>query len=191
MTQSLELQIIDFGAGNQKIGSPESHKQKIEMSHKKMISPFNHSSRGNEKIRYIVIHDTGNSAIGADAIAHAKYFGRKKLGASAHYFVDDKGSVQVVADERAAWHCGDGHGKNGITNENSLGVEICINRDGNYDLAFLNAASLTKGLMKKHKISTKNVVRHFDASGKICPRSMSENQWEEWHEFKNLIEIFG
>jgi N-acetylmuramoyl-L-alanine amidase len=31
------------------------------------------------------------------------------------------------------------------------------------------------------------VVRHYDASRKICPRSMSENNWEKWWAFREKL----
>ena len=85
------------------------------------------------------------------------------------------------------WQVGDGKGKYGITNQNSIGIEICINADGNYDMAFLNAVELTKHLMKRLGIPSERVVRHYDASRKNCPASMSANSWAKWKEFKEKI----
>lgn len=62
--------------------------------------------------------------------------------------MDDKQILQVNDyNTYYTWHCGDGKGKNGITNATSIGIEICINADGNYDVAFQNAVALTKQLM--------------------------------------------
>ena len=85
------------------------------------------------------------------------------------------------------WHCGDGKGKYGITNSNSVGIEICINSDGNYNIAFQNAAELTKYLMKELNIPLEKVVRHYDASRKNCPASMSKNGWALWNTFKKRL----
>ncbi|WP_278287279.1 peptidoglycan recognition protein family protein [Caloranaerobacter ferrireducens] len=143
-------------------------------------------SLGND-IKYIVIHDTGNKRKGADAYAHYRYFNSGNRRASAHYFVDDKEILQLVEDHNASWHCGDGKGKYRITNHNSIGVEICINEDGNYDKAVQNTIDLVKYLMEKYDIPLERVVRHYDASRKICPRSMSKNNWERWHNFKKEL----
>ncbi|MDO4712177.1 MAG: N-acetylmuramoyl-L-alanine amidase [Peptostreptococcaceae bacterium] len=183
--------VIDFATGNDIQGEGTHTARSTKMVKRVMLSKFNNSSRGGAKVRYIVIHDTGNPRPGADALAHARYFGGGDRKASAHYFVDDHAVVQVVADDRASWHCGDGRGRYGITNENSIGVEMCINRDGDYDLAFVNTAILVAKLMEKHKIPIKRVVRHYDASGKICPKTMSEHDWEEWKEFKSLVEMYN
>lgn len=139
-------------------------------------------------VDYIVIHDTGNPGKGADADAHFEYYNGGDRGASADFFVDDKKILQVNDyNKHYAWHCGDGHGKYGITNRNSVGIEICVNSDGNYESAFERAVWLTKHLMTKLNIPLCNVVRHYDASRKNCPATMSKNGWALWYAFKNKL----
>ena len=153
---------------------------------KKQIA-YNRVAR-TSKIKYIVIHDTANAKEGADADAHFNYFNGGNRNSSADFFVDDKKILQVNDYTKYyTWQVGDGNGKYGITNQNSIGVEICINADGDYDEAFKNAIKLTKYLMKELNISEENVVRHFDASKKICPASMSEKEWAKWYEFKKAL----
>ncbi len=148
----------------------------------------NFSSRGGKAIRYIVIHDTGNDGKGATARAHRTYVGTNTRGASAHYFVDDHEICQFVGDSKAAWAVGDGRGRYGITNQNSLSIEICINRDGDYDKAVANARELVKNLQERFGIDNAHVVRHYDASRKSCPGSMMRNNWARWHAFKKSLE---
>ena len=149
---------------------------------------YNQSSRNGKKIEYIVIHDTGNSGVGANALSHQKYFGRADRQSSAHYFVDEDGAIQIIGDSKASWHCGDYNGipKAGrkVTNSNSLGIELCINSDGNYQIAYNNLVELVKNLMIKFNIPIQNVVRHFDVSGKRCPGTFFANNWQRWQEFK-------
>ena len=154
---------------------------------KKKLIKYNYSSRNNKRIEYIVIHDTGNTSKGAGADNHYRYFNGGNRNASAHYFVDDKEIIQTVEDTNASWHCGDGKGKYGITNQNSIGIEICVNSDGNYEKAVAKTVELVNHLMKKHNIPIDRVVRHYDASRKICPRSMSANNWDKWNEFKKSL----
>lgn len=153
---------------------------------KKQIA-YNRVSRSST-IRYIVIHDTGNKAKGANADAHFNYFNGGNRSSSADFFVDDKKILQVNDYTKYyTWHVGDGKGKYGITNANSVGIEICVNSDGNYDAAYLKAVELTKYLMGVLCIDDSHVVRHYDASRKNCPASMSENDWALWEKFKRLI----
>ncbi len=140
------------------------------------------------KIQYIVIHDTGNKSKGANADAHFNYFNGGNRNSSADFFVDDKKVLQVNDYTKyATWHVGDGKGKYGITNQNSVGIEICVNEGGDYHTAFLKAVELTKGLMAELGIPADRVVRHYDASRKSCPASMKANGWAYWQDFKNRI----
>lgn len=155
---------------------------------KKQIA-YNTSKR-TTAIKYIVIHDTGNKSKGADAIAHFNYFNGGNRNSSADFFVDGTQIIQINDyNTYYTWHCGDGKGKYGITNQNSIGIEICVNSDGNYSQAYKNAVELTKWLMKELNIPAERVVRHYDASGKNCPASMSNNDWAYWQDFKNRLSV--
>jgi len=150
---------------------------------KKQIA-YNKTKRSQKPV-YIVIHDTGNAGKGANADAHFNYFNGGDRQASADFFVDNTQVLQVNDyNTYYTWHCGDGSGKYGITNANSIGIEICVNSDGNYDLAFQNAVALTKQLMSELNIPLERVVRHYDASRKNCPASMSTDSWALWNTFK-------
>ena len=159
--------------------------QEIKINEK--LVKYNFSSRNGEKIKYISIHDTGNKRRGADAEAHFYFFNGGDRGASAHYFVDDKQILRIIKDEHKSWHCGDGKGKYGIRNENSIGIEMCINSDGDFNKTYLNTLKLTKYLMEKYNIPLENVVRHYDASRKLCPNVFKENNWEKWNKFKEHL----
>ena len=144
-------------------------------------------------IKYIVIHTTGNPRKGADADAHFEYWNSGKVGQSADFVVDDKQALQINDyNKYYTWHCGDGKGKYGITNANSVGIEICINSDGDYSKAVENAIKLTRDLMKQLNLPAERVVRHYDASRKTCPAEMAANNWADWKEFKSrLVESEG
>jgi len=155
--------------------------------YRKRLIRYNYATRMGNRIEYIVVHDTGNSRNGADAAAHCSYFDQPGRNASAHYLVDSREVVQIVEDFHAAWHCGDGRGKYGINNSNSIGIELCINGDGDWNETRRKGIDLIRGLMKKHGLPKERVVGHFDASGKLCPRSMSDWGWREWTRFYDKI----
>lgn len=147
------------------------------------ISPYNHYDNAN-KPAYIVLHYTGNNT--DTAKNNADYFFGGNRGASAHYFVDDNSIWQSVEDYDGAWAVGDGGGKYGITNTNSISVEMCCVNGVVTDKTESNALDLVKHLQKKYNISNNNVVRHYDASRKICP-NWSANNWSRWNNFKSKI----
>lgn len=148
---------------------------------------YNYSIR-RQPIKYIVIHDTGNPSAGADAKRHYEYFNSANRSSSADVFIDDTG-VWIVNDYKKyySWHCGDGAGRYGITNGNSIGVELCINHDGRMTRAIGYMVDFVKQLMAEFNIDASRVVRHYDASRKLCPASMSKNNWAYWQDFKNRI----
>ena len=149
---------------------------------------YNRSYRGGTPIRYIVVHDTGNPSRGANATAHYNYFNGGDRSSSADFFVDDT-QVLCVNDYYRfyTWHCGDGHGKYGITNRNSVGIEFCINVDSDRNKTLERTAQLVRELMQKLNIPIERVVRHYDASRKNCPQSMSDNGWAQWYKFKEKL----
>src|SRR5690625_539501 len=121
---------------------------------------------GTNSKKYIVIHETANTRKGANANAHARLQASgNSRQASWHYQVDDKEIVQSFSDDAQCWHAG-----NKYYNQNSIGIEICVNEDGNFKKAVDNAIELTKYLMDKYNIPANNVIQHNQASGKDCPR---------------------
>ena len=154
----------------------------------KKIIKYNYSNRNGRKIEYIVVHDTGNTGKGADVNAHFNFFNGADRQSSADYFVDDHSIGQFVEDWNYSWHCGDGKGRYGITNSNSIGIEICINSDGNYVQAVKNTAELVRFLMNKYNIDINHVVRHYDASRKSCPNQIIRGvDGITWDKFKQMV----
>lgn len=49
-----------------------------------------------------------------------------------------------------------------------------------------NCIELVKYLMKKYNIDINHIVRHYDASRKICPNWSADN-WARWWSFKDKI----
>lgn len=155
--------------------------------YKEMPIKYNYSKRLKGKIQYIVVHDTGNTSKGAGARAHYLYLNKEKRGASAHYFIDQDEIIQLVPDEYSAWHCGDGRGRYGIYNYNSIGIELCVNEDSNWDMTKDKGRDLIRFLLIKYNLDKNALIRHFDASRKICPRKMSDAGWREWTLFYDSI----
>jgi N-acetylmuramoyl-L-alanine amidase CwlA len=141
------------------------------------------------KAKYIVIHETDNVSIGANAKRNRDYFANhKEAEASAHFIVDKDTIIQCLELNQRGWHVGDNKNYSDITNDNSIGIEICVNSDGDYDLSRANAIELTKYLMNELEIDKDHVVRHNDASGKYCPRYMLDYPYL-WEEFRNKLDV--
>lgn len=139
-------------------------------------------------IRYIVVHYTANK--GDTAKNNADYFAREETKTSAHYFVDEKEVWQSVKDEDTAYHCGAKTYKHPFCrNGNSIGVEMCLlDKSGNIRPGTIDTAlSVVRQLMAAYDIPIDRVLRHYDVTGKNCPRPMVENP-QLWEDFKKELE---
>lgn len=138
---------------------------------------------GKNTNKYIIIHETANESIGANAQTHANLQSRG-FSASWHYSVGSDGIYQSFEDNAQCWHAG-----SPSYNKQSIGIEICVNADGNYNKAVDNAIELTKHLMKKHNISVMNVLPHQKTStwSKECPRYLLRGRYIAWNEFINRL----
>lgn len=158
---------------------------------KAMAHKSNYGGKRTDAIQYIVIHYTGND--GDTDENNGRYFQGANRNASAHYFVDDDSITQSVPDEYVAWHCGAKRYKhNQCRNGNSIGIEICddVKNGKVYPSAqtIRNVVELTQFLMEKYKIPQKNVVRHYDVTGKLCPAYwVDDGKWKT--EFWNKLAV--
>lgn len=155
----------------------------------RQISAYNYHG-GNAK-KYIIIHDVGTVSTAKNNV---DYFSGGDRNASAHYFVDDVSIWQSVEDNNCSWSVGDGWNAStqryysDITNNNGIAIEMCLQPNGTISEKTLqNTIDLVKFLQSKYGISNDRVVRHNDASGKICPRALSANNWAGWNSFKNRV----
>ncbi|EKU93351.1 N-acetylmuramoyl-L-alanine amidase CwlH precursor [Alloiococcus otitis] len=141
----------------------------------------------NNRCEYITIHETANTSNGANAAMHAKLQRNgNNRSASWHYQVDDKEAVQSLLDTTSGMHAGDGG--NGTGNLHSIGVETCVNADGNFEKTIQNLVELVQELQKRHNIPNDKVVQHNHWSGKDCPRFLRNgNKGITWQDFKNRL----
>lgn len=144
---------------------------------KDFIPKSNRNRPGNYmKPLYITVHNTANTAKGANAASHASFVKRSSTGVSWHYTVDDGVIYQHLPLNENGWHAGDGRGTG---NMKSIGIEICENSDCNFEKAVENAQWLIRQLMQDLGIPLANVVPHKRWSGKQCPRKLL-NRWDSF-----------
>ena len=146
----------------------------------KMIAKT-HCYLGQNKPNYVVIHETDNWSKGANSRAHATAMKNGNLAGTVHYYVDSQECYQTLEHQDGAWAVGDGHGKYGISNLNSINIEICVNPESNYYLAVDRAAELAAMLLNQYGWDTSHLKRHYDASRKHCPRRiLDEGLWDSF-----------
>ena len=136
------------------------------------------------RIRYVTIHETANENPGANARAHDLYLheAAREQELSWHYTVDDHEIYHHLPDNEVGYNAGDGH-LGGEGNQKGIGVELCVNQDGDFEQTLKNGAVLTAWLLDAYDLSPSDVKKHQDFSGKLCPEILLESgRWEEFLE---------
>lgn len=134
------------------------------------------------KILYVVIHETDNVNEGADAKAHNNFIHTNGVDneLSWHYTVDDHEIWHHLPDNETAFHAGD-HMEDKGGNKNGIGVEMCVNADGDYEKTLQNAQLLAAQLLYEYDLDIDALKKHQDFSGKICPSKLiNAGRWDEF-----------
>ncbi len=146
------------------------------------------------KLKGVVVHWTANTGKGADADANRRYFNTTDRYASAHYIVDDHSIVQCLPDHEVGYHVGgrfyrpvgEAIREDNLTpNYFLIGIEMCVNEDGDWNKTYQHSVELTQHLLTKYNFTIKELYRHYDITGKLCPQMMIEEA--DWQSFRNDV----
>lgn len=174
----------------------------------------NHYSKRqqNAQIKYIVVHYSGVAGVNGRAQIIAKSLYRTALKKSIHYLVGDDDIFQLVKDKYKSWHVGGFSPENkcDACNNNSIGVEL-VEYKRNVKSQSVNdcdwyfsgntiqrGAKLIAELADRYNVPTSRIIRHYDVTGKRCPRpfvgfDINEITCEShnfgWMRFIELIKI--
>ncbi len=150
----------------------------------------NNTYAGKNSPKYIVIHETDNYSVGAGAKRHAEAQSLGHLSTSVQYYAGSDGIYQAAEHSDGTYSIGieygGDHSVHDANNRNTINIEICVNKDGDYMKARQNAIELVKHLMEVTGIPAGRVIRHFDAKGKYCPRKMMDSP-KLWEDFKRQV----
>ena len=135
---------------------------------------FNPIKRKLNQIKFLIFHYTGMKKE-SDAIKKLTNF---KSNVSCHYFIKNNGETFVmVPDLYVAWHAGKSRWKYYKSlNKYSIGIEISNpGHDYNYKKfskkQIQSLIKLSKILIKKYKINSKNILGHSDIAPERKERS--------------------
>lgn len=150
------------------------------------INKYSRNGEKQNKIEYIVVHYVGNA--NTSATANRNYFNNlaktHSTSASSHYIIGLNGEIiRCIPDNEVAFHSG-----SYSMNRKSIGIEDCHpDWNGKFTDDTYNAlVELCADLCKKYGISINNVIRHYDVTGKSCPKYYVEHQ-NEWNKLKQDI----
>lgn len=130
---------------------------------------------------YITIHSTANPTSTALNERNWLLNPTNDRAASWHIAVDEKEAIEAIPLTEMAYHAGTSKG-----NSASIGIEIC--ESGDRQKTLYNAVNLVAKMLKERGWGIDKLKRHYDWSGKICPRILSDNNWQGWAEFKNKVQ---
>lgn len=134
----------------------------------------------------ITIHNTGNPSSTAKNERQWLTNPANTRTASYHIVIDEHEAIEVLPLNEVAWHAGDGS-REGTGNRTSIGIEIC--ESGNYEQTLKNSIDLVAKMLHERKWGVNKLKRHFDWSGKNCPRLMNKDgKWTGWTEYVNRVQ---
>ena len=144
-------------------------------------NPWSRPGTPLEEIRGVVIHYVGNPD--TSAAANRNYFeslkdGAEDIYASAHFIVGLEGEV-VQCIPLTEWAYAS-NSRNGDT----VSVEVCHpDETGEFSpVTYDRTVELTAWLCSTFGLTADDVLRHYDVSGKICPKYYVENE-DAWSGF--------
>lgn len=141
------------------------------------LLPLNACSRPGEplpEVNGVVIHYVGNP--GTSAKANRNYFASlaktKETSASSHFIVGLEGEILQCVPLSEISYCSN------TRNYDTIAIEVCHADDtGQFSPETLASVErLTAWLCVQFGLDTEQVIRHYDVSGKICPKYYVEHQ---------------
>ena len=148
------------------------------------MNPYSRPGTPTEKITGIVVHYTANP--GATAIDNRNYFESLKDGhdtqVSSNFVIGLEGEiVQCVPTWEMAY-------ASNSRNIDTVSIECCHpDETGKFnEETYKSMVQLCAWLCMKFDLKEEAVIRHYDVTGKICPKYFVEDE-EAWENFRKDI----
>ena len=133
-----------------------------------------------EDIKDVVIHYVGNP--NTTAQNNRNYFNKFDTGVSSHFVVGLKGEVIqcVPLYERSA--------ASNERNKDTISIEVCHpDESGKFnEETYESVIELTAWILNEFSLDEKDIIRHYDITGKECPKYYVDNE-DEWLNFKEDV----
>lgn len=143
------------------------------------VNPFSRPCVAMNSIQYIAIHYVGNA--GTTAAQNWSYFEGLKdtqvTKASSHFIVGLEGEVISCIPLNEMSYCTNDR------NVDTISIEVCHpDWDGQFnETTYQSVITLTAWLCKTFALPVDHVIRHYDVTGKHCPKYYVENPaaWDQ------------
>ena len=150
------------------------------------VNPYSRPGTETNKINGIVVHYTANP--GATAMENRNYFEGLKdsheTKASSNFIVGLEGEiVQCVPTWEVAY-------ASNSRNQDTVSIECCHpDEEGGFtDETYQSAVDLCAWLCLKFDLDETDMIRHYDITGKICPKYYVEHE-EAWDGMKQDVKV--
>ena len=150
------------------------------------VNPYSRPGIESDGITGIVIHYTANP--GSTAQDNRDYFNglqySQETSASSNFVVGLDGEIiQCVPTWEVAYASND-------RNYDTVSIEVCHpDESGKFtDETYRSLVQLTAWLCVKFDLTADDVIRHYDVTGKNCPKYFVENE-EVWAAFKENVSL--
>jgi N-acetylmuramoyl-L-alanine amidase len=170
------------------------------------INPFSRTGRKRTDTKAVILHYVGINNQRAETVWNffEKICPRDKHFSSTQYIIDLNGDViRTMPDNEVAFHCGSreytswGREKfrqyasdptKNSPNNCTIGIELCVDRQGNFTNETLNAAvKLVAYLLQENNLTTEEIGHHKMVVGwKDCPLPWIRNP-ELFENFKQKV----
>lgn len=149
---------------------------------------YSRSQKTLKKVKGVVIHYTANPMTTAEQ--NRSYFeGLKDSGetyASSHFVIGLQGEIiQCIPTGEESYASND-------RNSDTISIECChTDKTGKFNEATYNSCvELTAWLVTKFDLELpKDVIRHYDITGKICPKYFVDHP-DKWKEFLSDVQAY-
>lgn len=150
------------------------------------VNPYSRPGDRLERINGIVVHYTANP--GTTAMQNRNYFNglaeTKATSASSHFIIGIDGEiVQCVPLDEIAYASND-------RNSDTLSIECCHpDETGEFtEETYQSLVKLTAWLCNELHIKPKEIIRHYDVTGKACPKYFVDHE-DAWEQFKKDVKV--
>lgn len=139
------------------------------------INQYSRPGIKRQATKKLVIHWVGNA--GSSAMGNRNYFESlkyKKTYASSQFIIGLNGEIIACMPEDEVAH----HAGNYNMNLNSIGIENCHPDWGGKfnNQTYTSLIELLAHLCKKYGLNQNDIIRHYDVTGKVCPKYYVEHQ---------------
>lgn len=148
-------------------------------------NPYSRPEIPLEEVKGIVVHYVANPC--STARENRSYFeslkdqkGSNPTSASSHFVIGLEGEVvQCVPITEVAY-------ASNQRNSDTISIECCHPDETGkfYDSTYQSLVDLCAYFCKEFGLETKDVIRHYDVTGKVCPKYFvdHEDKWEQFHQ---------